>query len=89
MRAAFVYWSKVHFEGINETEGGREEMQKGQHRGCCHCPMAWARRLTVEVGRWTDMGHILEASLTRFVDRLGTVGTGEREVKGGLRKIFH
>lgn len=35
------------------------------------------------------MGHILEASLTRFVDRLGTVGTGEREVKGGLRKIFH
>lgn len=35
------------------------------------------------------MGHILEASLTRFVDRLDTVGTGEGEVKGELRKRFH
>lgn len=32
------------------------------------------------------MGHILEASLRRFVDGLDAVGRGEREVKGELRK---
>ena len=32
------------------------------------------------------MGHILEASLRRFVDGLDAVGIGEIEVKGERRK---
>lgn len=87
-RAAFIQWAKVHFEGVNGTEEGWEKMQKGQEvvvPDQCLGPGRWQWRW----GKRTDVGHILEASLTRFVDRLDTVGTGEGEVKGELRKRFH
>lgn len=61
-----------------------DNSQEGVVTVQCLGPGRWQWRW----GKQTDTGHILEASLRTFVDRLDAVGIGERDVKGELRKSF-
>lgn len=93
VRAAFNQWSKAHLEGVSGTEEGWEKMQttssSWQQPGrCCHCPVSWARKVTVEVGEADRYGTYFRGITEDVCWQIGCCGyRGERRQRWTQKKF--